>query len=79
MGTCYPHPFYFFKLKINNMLERDKIKLAVIHGLASVGKMVNYSDKDRTIEHLKQLLKDIYDESRAESKSKRQVHSEQSK
>ena len=60
------------------MLDRDKIKLAVIHGLASVGKMVNYSDKDRTIEHLKTILKDIY-ESRAEGYTKRQVHSEQSK
>jgi len=61
------------------MLDRDKIKLAVIHGLASVGKMVNYSDKDRTIQHLKDILKDIYDESRAEGQPKRQVHSEQSK
>ena len=61
------------------MLDRDKIKLAVIHGLASVGKMVNYSDKDRTIEHLKTILKDIYDESRAEGYTNRQVHSEQGK
>lgn len=78
MGELFPPPFYYLN-QSKNMMEYSKIKLAVIHGLASVGKMVNYSDKDRTIQHLKDILKDIYDESRAEGYTKRQVHSEQSK
>ena len=69
----------YFNKNQSKMMEYSKIKLAVIHGLASVGKMVNYSDKDRTIQHLKDILKDIYDESRAEGYTNRQVHSEQSK
>jgi len=57
-------------------MDISKIKLAVIHGLSSVGKMVNYTDQDMTIKHLKRILEDIHNESRAEIKPKRQVHSE---
>lgn len=75
-GGCSPLLFILTKLKIKTMLDRDKIKLAVIHGLSAVGKMVNYTDKDMTIKHLKRILEDIHNESRTEANTKRKIHSE---
>lgn len=57
------------------MKNIDKFKLAMIHGLANAEKYVHYSDDKKTIDHLREILKAIQNESRPERSPKGDVHS----
>jgi hypothetical protein len=57
------------------MLNIDKLKLAMIYGLANAEKYINYSDDKKTIEHLREILKDIRNESKPDKSAKGNEHS----